>query len=111
MVMLVASMSAASTVEATESRSVVPAKAASDTLSTPAHAGEYRMTPGDHVAIIVYNEPQLSGDFIVDDAGKLLMPLLGTVPIGGLTQAEAQKLIQDRLADGVLVQPTVSSNT
>ena len=108
MVMLVALMSAASTVEATESPSDVPAKAASDTLSTPAHAGEYRMTPGDHVAIIVYNEPQLSGDFIVDDAGKLLMPLLGAVPIGGLTQAEAQKLIQDRLADGVLVQPTVS---
>ena len=108
MVMLVALMSAASTVEATESPSDVPAKAASDTLSTPANAGEYRMTPGDHVAIIVYNEPQLSGDFIVDDAGKLLMPLLGAVPIGGLTQAEAQKLIQDRLADGVLVQPTVS---
>ena len=57
MVMLVALMSAASTVEATESRSVVPAKAASDTLSAPANAGEYRMTPGDHVAIVVFNEP------------------------------------------------------
>ena len=108
MVMLVALMSAASTVEATESPSDVPAKGASDTLIAPANAGEYRMTPGDHVAIVVYNEPQLSGDFIVDDAGKLLMPLLGAVPIGGLTQGEAQKLIQDRLAEGILVQPTVS---
>ena len=108
MVMLVALMSAASTVEATESPSDIPAKAASNALSAPANAGEYRMTPGDHVAIVVFNEPQLSGDFIVDDAGKLLMPLLGAVPIGGLTQGEAQKLIQDRLADGILVQPTVS---
>ena len=108
MVMLVALMSAASTVEATESPSDIPGKAASNALSAPANAGEYRMTPGDHVAIVVFNEPQLSGDFIVDDAGKLLMPLLGAVPIGGLTQGEAQKLIQDRLAEGILVQPTVS---
>jgi polysaccharide biosynthesis/export protein len=97
MVMLAAWMSAAANVHATENPS-----------NAPKSAGEYRMTPGDHVAVVIYNEPQLSGDFIVDDGGKLLMPLLGAVPIGGLTQAEAQKLIQDRLADGVLVQPTVS---
>jgi polysaccharide export outer membrane protein len=108
MAMLVAWMFAASAVEAAENPADVSAKAASDTLNAPASAGEYRMAPGDHVAIVVYNEPQLSGDFIVDDGGKLLMPLLGAVPVGGLTQAEAQKLIQDRLADGVLMQPTVS---
>ena len=66
------------------------------------------MAPGDRVAIVVFNEPQLSGDFIVNDAGKLMMPLVGAVTIGGLTQAEAQQLIQNRLADGILVQPTVS---
>jgi polysaccharide export outer membrane protein len=99
MVMLVAWIYAAAGVEATEKPSDNPA---------PKSSGEYRMTQGDHVALVVFNEPQLSGDFIVDDAGQILMPLLGAVRIGGLTQAEAQKLIQDRLADGVLVQPTVS---
>ena len=66
------------------------------------------MAPGDRVAIVVFNEPQLSGEFIVNDAGQLLLPLVGAVTIGGLTQAEAQKLVQDRLADGILVQPAVS---
>ena len=99
MVMLVAWMYAAAGVEATEKPSDTPA---------PKSSGEYRMTQGDYVALVVFNEPQLSGDFIVDDAGQILMPLLGAVRIGGLTQAEAQKLIQDRLADGILVQPTVS---
>ncbi len=81
-------------------------------VSTPIAAtdtpSEYHLAPGDHVAIVIFNEPQLSGDFIVNDAGQLLMPLVGAVAIGGLTQAEAQKLIQDRLADGILVQPMVS---
>ena len=91
MVMLVAWIYAAASVEATEKPSDNP---------PPKSSGEYRMTQGDHVALVVFNEPQLSGDFIVDDAGQILMPLLGAVRIGGLTQAEAQKLIQDRLADG-----------
>ena len=34
--------------------------------------------------------------------------LAGPVSLSGLTLAEAQKLIQDRFADGVLVQPAVS---
>ena len=63
MVMLVAWIYAAASVEATENPSDNPA---------PKSSGEYRMTQGDHVALVVYNEPQLSGDFIVDDAGKIL---------------------------------------
>jgi polysaccharide export outer membrane protein len=109
MAMVVACALASVHVQAAENPLDAPAEAdARATLNAPASAGEYRLAPGDHLAVVIYNEPQLSGDFIVDDGGKLLMPLLGAVPIGGLTQAEAQKLIQDRLADGVLVQPTVS---
>ena len=69
---------------------------------------DYRLAPGDRLTIVVYDQPQLSGQFIVDGGGGILLPLVGGVSLSGLTLAEAQKLIQDRFADGVLVQPAVS---
>ena len=69
---------------------------------------DYRLAPGDRLTIVVYDQPQLSGEFIVDGGGGLLLPLAGPVSLSGLTLAEAQQLIQDRFADGVLVQPAVS---
>jgi polysaccharide export outer membrane protein len=74
----------------------------------PALSGDYRLSPGDHLTIVVYDQPQLSGEFIVDGGGSVLLPLAGPVSLSGLTLAEAQQLIQDRFADGVLVQPGVS---
>jgi polysaccharide export outer membrane protein len=70
--------------------------------------GDYRIAPGDRLEIDVYEEPQLSGKFIVDGGGGIVLPLIGSVGLKGLTIAEAQRLIQDRLADGVMVQPAVN---
>ena len=69
---------------------------------------DYQLAPGDRLSIVVYDQPQLSGQFIVDGGGGILLPLVGAVRLKGLTLAEAQQLIQDRFADGVLVQPAVS---
>ena len=69
---------------------------------------DYRLAPGDRLTIAVYDQPQLSGQFDVDGGGGILLPLAGAVSLSGLTLAEAQQLIQDRFADGVLVQPAVS---
>ena len=70
--------------------------------------GEYRLARGDRLKIVVFDQQQLSGDFIVDSTGGILLPVVGTVEIAGLTVPEAQQLIQERLADGVLVHPVVS---
>ena len=69
---------------------------------------DYRLAPGDRLNIVVYDQPQLSGEFIIDGGGGILLPLAGVVSLSGLTLAEAQQLIQERFADGVLVQPAVS---
>jgi polysaccharide export outer membrane protein len=69
---------------------------------------DYRLAPGDRLSILVYEQAQLSGEFIIDGGGGILLPLAGPVTLSGLTLSEAQKLIQDRFADGVLVQPAVS---
>ena len=69
---------------------------------------DYRLAPGDRLNILVYDQPQLSGEFIIDGGGGILLPLAGAVSLSGLTLAEAQQLIEERFADGVLVQPAVS---
>ena len=74
----------------------------------PASQPEYRLAPGDHVKVLVFDQQQLSGDFVLDGAGKVLLPIIGAVNLSGLTLAEAQQKIQDDLANGVLVKPTVN---
>ena len=69
---------------------------------------DYVLAPGDRLAIVVYDQPQLSGDFIIDGGGGIVLPIIGLISLKGLTLAEAQQLLQQRLADGVLVQPAVS---
>ena len=81
---------------------------ASSSADDIASTGDYRLAPGDQLTIVVYDQPQLSGEFVVDGGGGVLLPLAGAVSLSGLTLAEAQKQIQDRFADGVLVQPAVS---
>jgi polysaccharide biosynthesis/export protein len=70
--------------------------------------GDYHLAPGDHLAIAVFDQPQLSGDFFIDGGGELLLPVAGSVKVSGLTLAEAQESIQKKFADGVLVRPSVS---
>ena len=81
---------------------------AASAVNSPTPSADYRLAPGDRLVIVVYDQPQLSGQFIVDGGGGILLPLAGGVSLSGLTLAEAQQLIQDRFADGVLVQPAVS---
>src|SRR5262249_26377086 len=69
---------------------------------------EYRLAPGDRLKIVVFDQEQLSGEFIVDSTGGILLPVVGPVGVAGLTVPKAQQLIQERLADGVLVHPVVS---
>ena len=38
----------------------------------------YRLGPGDQVRIITVSEDSLTGEFSVDDAGRIAVPMLGT---------------------------------
>ena len=88
-----------------------PCQASEEGSNNPAHvnastdSGEYRLAPGDKLSVIVFDQPQLSGDFIINGDGQILLPLAGTVTVAGLTLGEAQQLIQERFADGILVHP------
>lgn len=42
------------------------------------------LQPGDAIQVKVIREPQLSGDFLVNDRGESVLPLLGTRRVAGL---------------------------
>jgi polysaccharide biosynthesis/export protein len=87
-------------------KGTVPSKVASETPGED--SSDYHLSAGDRLKLVVLDQPQLSGEFIIDGGGGILLPLAGSVSLTGLTLAEAQKVVQDRFADGVLVQPAVS---
>ncbi len=64
--------------------------------------------PEDVLGIVVYGEKDLSGDYRVGPSGGISVPLIGEVQVGGLTPRAAEELIAGKLADGYLVDPSVS---
>src|SRR5262245_14102789 len=54
---------------------------------------QYRLGPGDHVRVVVFNQPTMSGDFTIDGAGFIAMPLMGSVQCSEKTTRELEKLI------------------
>ncbi|BBD97923.1 polysaccharide transporter [Sphingobium amiense] len=75
----------------------------------PAVGMDYRIVPDDVLRIQVYHEPGLSlEDAQVSAAGMVRLPLIGDVPVAGLTAAEASDVIAGRLGERYLVSPQVS---
>ena len=70
---------------------------------------EYELGSADRLRISVFNEPALSGEFVVDGQGFLSLPLIGELEVKGLTVREFQRLAEQRLADGYLREPRVSA--
>lgn len=85
-----------------------PAQTAAAPVSASA-APEYRLGSGDVVRISVYQNPDLTLETRITEAGVVSYPLLGTVRLGGQTVTAAEKQIADGLRNGNFVkQPQVT---
>ncbi len=58
---------------------------------------EYRLGASDQVRVTVFNDPRLTGDFRVSDAGTLALPLIGTVRAAGRTTPEVERAIESEM--------------
>jgi polysaccharide biosynthesis/export protein len=77
--------------------------------ATEPMAQDYRLGPGDGVKISVFQNPDLSLETRVSETGVISYPLVGSVQIGGLSVAGAEKAIADSLRKGgFLLQPQVT---
>ena len=78
-------------------------------VAAPAAASDdYRLGAGDKVKIVVFDEPDLSGEFELDGAGGLSLPLIGAMPAIELSPRELEARIEAKLLDGYLLRPRVS---
>jgi protein involved in polysaccharide export with SLBB domain len=83
-------------------------KAVAEAAVTPANLDDYRLGAADKVRVLVYNEPNLSGEFAVNSGGVLALPLIGDVLAVNRTTTEIRTEIEKRLSDGYLRSPQVS---
>jgi len=63
-----------------------------------------KLGPGDLLEVSVYNVPELASKARVSNGGDIYLPLIDYVHVEGLTQEEAQALIEKRLEDGGFVR-------
>jgi len=71
-------------------------------------AGGYQLGIQDELRVTVFNEPNLSGQFVVNSNGMLSLPLIGEVRAAGTTIDQLRGEITTKLGDGYLKNPKVS---
>lgn len=64
---------------------------------------EMKLGAGDVVRITVYNNPDLTTETDVAEGGSIAFPLIGEVPVGGLSPSAAARQIADRLTKGKFI--------
>lgn len=74
----------------------------SDTLVT------YRAGPGDVINVAIFNVESMSGDYQIDAAGNITMPLIGAVPVAGKSTQEIDTDLTTRLDARYLQRPQVT---
>lgn len=68
-----------------------------------------QITPGDSLKIMVYREPDLSGEFLIDDNGFIQYPLVGSLNVSEKHSEEIAAEISDALKKYIIdPQVTVS---
>jgi polysaccharide export outer membrane protein len=73
----------------------------------PLEAG-YKIAPMDILTVKVFKMPDLSGDYEVDLAGRISMPLIGEVPAFDLTTEQLDEALTRKLGEKYLENPDVS---
>ena len=57
----------------------------------------YRLGPEDQVRVTVFNDPRLTGEFRVSDAGTIALPLVGTIRAAGRTTSEVERAVEQEM--------------
>jgi polysaccharide export outer membrane protein len=76
--------------------------------SSKGERANYIVGPGDVLTVHVFYEPQLSGNFRVENDGHFGYPFLGRVSAGGRTVGAIATQLKDRLSEGYLRNPQVT---
>lgn len=84
------------------------ALAAPDAPKIEALDADYRIAPLDQLTVKVFKAPELSGDYAVDLAGHISLPLVGEVEAVNLTTAQLDDKLTEMLGQKYFERPDVS---
>lgn len=70
---------------------------------------DYKLGPADKIRLIVYGEPDLSGEFSLNARGQVSLPLLGEIDAEGLTIDELRGKVAGGLAEGYVNDARVAA--
>src|SRR5688572_14495928 len=68
----------------------------------------YRLHRGDRLKIAVFSEPDLTGEFEIDDRGRIGFPLIGAIQAEGVSVDEFRGDLVSKLRQGFLRNPRVT---
>ena len=71
-------------------------------------SADYRLGANDRTRIMVFGQPNLSGEFTLDGNGAVAYPLIGNINASGMTPRELQQTIATKLEADYLRNPSVS---
>ncbi|WEX11594.1 polysaccharide biosynthesis/export family protein [Chelativorans sp. AA-79] len=69
----------------------------------------YILDAGDRLRITVFDQPNLTNTYGVDQAGYISFPLIGSVPARGHTAKQVEQTIARKLREGYLRDPSVTA--
>ena len=84
------------------------ALAAPDEPRIVALESNYKIAPMDQLAIKVFKSEDLTGDYDVDLAGRISLPLVGEVEAANLTTAQLDERLTEKFGEKYLQNPDVS---
>ncbi len=68
----------------------------------------YTLAPGDRIRVTVYEYEDLSGDFTVDDTGRISLPLIRGIMVQSLALPQLEDQISSLLEEKFIKNPKVS---
>ena len=77
--------------------------------STSSIATDYLLGGGDRIRVNVFEVPEYTGEYQVPPGGSINMPLIGSIPVAGLTTEQAADTIARKYAR-FLKRPLISVN-
>ena len=82
--------------------------AAPDTTDVPVLSENYKIAPLDKLTIKVFKSDDISGDYDVDLAGHISLPLVGELEAANLTTAQLDQKLTEKLGQKYFEHPDVS---
>ncbi|MEM1139386.1 MAG: polysaccharide biosynthesis/export family protein [Pseudomonadota bacterium] len=74
----------------------------------PAPSTQYQLDTGDRIRLDVFGEERISNTYTVGDQGQISVPLIGEVTARGRTVNQLETAVEQELAKGIVVSPSVS---